>query len=113
MHLAQNNASLLAADGKGDRSLLGRRSRDKSEVLLADLSSFHLERKARGGKRGAGGQDDTARFSVKTVDGAEDVRGIPVPIGKGVGECVRQVAVGGVRRHVAAFVADGDRRILI
>lgn len=58
-------------------------------------------------------QDDTARFTVKTGDGAEDEGRACIAVGKCVGKSVLVVSVRGVRGHSRLLVAQNEGVVLV
>ena len=71
MRFAENNTSVLPANGQGDPARVGRFAVYESKIAFFDLSLLHGGGKTVGGDGVLCDEDSTARFSVKACDGAE------------------------------------------
>ena len=113
MHLARDHTPLGTADGKIDLPRCGGFAFHKGKIDLLKFSLPHSKGKLMCRMGVSCSEDNTARFTVKTGDGAENIGVISVAIGKCVGKGIIVVSVRGVGRHITAFVAKCDVLIFI
>lgn len=84
MRFPQNNAPLFSSDGKGHAALVGGFPVNQRKIAFFDFSAFHGKGEAVCGNRVTSNENGTARFSVKSRDGAKDKGNVAVEIGKRV-----------------------------
>ena len=83
------------------------------EIAFPDLPPSHGEGETVRRNGVSGNEDGTARFSVKTGNGAKDERDVPVTVGKGICQRVLKMTVRGVGRHTRGLFRDEERLVLI
>ena len=103
--LAEHDAALLAANGRGDASVLWRHALYPGHVFLLDPSFLHGAREKGAAVWVFGNGQGTPRFSVKAADGAKHKGAVAVEVCQGVGQGVLPVAVSGVGGHPRGLVA--------
>lgn len=113
MHLTRDHAPLGTADGKIDLPRYRGFAFHESEINLLEFSLLHSEGKFVCRMGVSCGEDNTACLTVKTGDGAKNIGVIRVAKGKCVGKGIIVVPMGGVGRHITAFVTKCDVLIFI